>query len=75
MYKMARNHGGQNRTSQMLEMGEIFHEDATFLENPSQYFNSAVFTTDDERKMLPTINSDQIIKGDKIGRHLVIIIH
>ena len=68
---MARNVGGQNRTSQMLEMGEIFHEDATFLENPSYFYNSEVIMNDDERKMLPTISLDQIVKGDKIGKHLI----
>ena len=54
-----------------MEMGEIFHENATtFLENPSYFYNSEVIMNDDERKMLPTISLDQIVKGDKIGKHL-----
>ena len=55
-----------------MEMGEIFHENATtFLENPSYFYNSEVIMNDDERKMLPTISLDQIVKGDKIGKHLI----
>ena len=67
MYTMAINFDAQNGTCRMMEMGEIFHEDATFLENPSYFYNSEVIMNDDERKMLPTISLDQIVKGDKIG--------
>ena len=52
----------------MMEMGEIFHQGATFLENPSYYYNISVILNDNERQMLPTISSDQIIKGAKIGK-------
>ena len=68
MYKMARNLDGQNSACQMMEMGEIFHQGATFLENPSYYYNISVISNDNERQMLPTISSDQIIKGAKIGK-------
>ena len=71
MYKMARNLDGQNRTSQMMEMGEIFHQDTTFLENPSYYYNISVISNDNEREMLPTISLDCIVKGAKIGRNLL----
>ena len=57
MYTMAINFDAQNGTCRMMEMGEIFHEDATFLENPSYFYNSEVSSCENHQDKKSPINS------------------